>query len=190
LVLGIYQKTFKPNPLADERKWWLKHWRYLLLLGVPLLIIMGFSSYMLSIVLTRFGDGNNAYIYASTPQMQQTNICLYLSEDGMQLMEVPQNIWRMPTTDEVVRSLVRHGENTGCEWQGELRQSLSCVVTPDKESPLWSTDHPVIYYWTTDSYSNSEAYFVSYNGMVNTTRKSGGNPRHSYRCVKAGGGDF
>jgi hypothetical protein len=90
----------------------------------------------------------------------------------------------MPTTDEVVRSLVRHGESAGCTWQGEDREQVMCDVLPDKESPLWSTDQPVIYYWTADAYDEREGIFVSYNGWVNAAYKLGGNPRHGYRCVR------
>ena len=90
----------------------------------------------------------------------------------------------MPTTDELVRSLVRHGENAGCAWQGEFRTRARCRTEPDKESPLWATDHPAIYYWTAESYSESQGYFVAFNGTINAAFKRGGNPRHSYRCVR------
>ena len=90
----------------------------------------------------------------------------------------------MPTTDELVRSLGRHGENAGCQWQGEFRQQVECALRPDKESPLWATDHPAIYYWTTDSFDESQGYFVAFNGTVSAAYKLSGNPRHSYRCVR------
>ncbi len=122
--------------------------------------------------------------FAGELEMNQFNICLYLSEDGGRLLTERQNIWRMPTTDEFVRSLVRHGSNAGCVWKGEFRKQVNCEITPDKESPLWSTDVPVVYYWTADEYDGSLGYFVSYNGMVNATYKTSGNPRHGYRCVK------
>ncbi len=51
--------------------------------------------------------------------MEATGLCRYLSEDGLTLMAEPQGIWRMPTTDEIVRSLARHGQNAGCAWDGE-----------------------------------------------------------------------
>ena len=124
------------------------------------------------------------YVYATAEDMAATNLCRYLSADGTALLDEPQDVWRMPTTDEVVRSLVRHGENAGCEWQGAIGRQARCDVPPDKESPLWATDQPAIYYWTADAYSQDEGYFAAYNGTVNTTRKSGGNPRHSYRCVR------
>ncbi len=122
--------------------------------------------------------------FASAEDMQTYNLCRYLSEDGLTLMDQPQDIWRMPTTDELVRSLARHGENAGCTWKGEVARQSQCTIVPDKESPLWASDQPVIYYWSADAYSEREGYFVAYNGMVNATYKAGGNPRHSYRCVR------
>ena len=132
-----------------------------------------------------YGRQGEDFVFATADDMAATNLCRYLSADGTSLLESPQDIWRMPTTDEVARSLGRHGANAGCAWPGgEIPQQAACAIRPDKESPLWATDHAVIYYWTADSYSEERGYFVAYNGMVNATRKSGGNPRHSYRCVR------
>jgi len=64
--------------------------------------------------------------------MARTNLCLYLSADGTTLMDEPQNIWRMPATDEIIRSLGRHGEHAGCRWQGEFGRLVMCRVLPDK----------------------------------------------------------
>jgi hypothetical protein len=123
-------------------------------------------------------------VFATDEDMAATNLCRYLSPDGTELMATAQDVWRMPTTDEIVRSLVRHGANAGCVWRGEYERAAACSVRPDKESPLWSTDVPVVYYWTADSYSEEDGYFVAYNGTVNSARKPGGNPRHGYRCVR------
>lgn len=122
--------------------------------------------------------------FASREDMQATNLCRYLSDDGSSLEEQRVDIWRMPTVDELVRSLVRHGDNAGCVWQGEDGEQVQCEIQPDKESPLWSTDHAPVYYWAADEYSERLGYFVSYNGFVNAAHKAGGNPRHSYRCVR------
>jgi hypothetical protein len=130
----------------------------------------------------RQADGT--VVFAGEAEMNEYGLCAYLSADGTTLMDEPQNIWRLPNTDELVRSLVRHGENAGCTWQGEFRTQAACAATPDKESPLWSTDVPVIYYLSAESYSDNLAYFVAYNGSVNATYKLGGNPRHGYRCVR------
>jgi len=123
-------------------------------------------------------------VFATQEEMAQTNLCRYLSADGTTLLDQPQDVWRMPTTDEIVRSLGRHGENAGCAWQGEHRVQVQCDVRPDKESPLWSTDVPVIYYWTAESYSERQGHFVAFNGTVSAAYKLGGNPRHGYRCVR------
>ncbi|MBN1264164.1 MAG: hypothetical protein JXA25_01635 [Anaerolineales bacterium] len=122
--------------------------------------------------------------FASSAEMESTNLCRYLNETGTALETRPVDIWRMPTVDELVRSLVRHGENAGCIWQGEDGERVQCTVQPDKESPLWSTDRSPVYYWAADEYDERDGYFVSFNGYVNTTYKPGGNPRHSYRCVR------
>jgi hypothetical protein len=123
-------------------------------------------------------------VFASAEDMAIYNLCLYLSEDGLTLEIEPQNIWRMPTVDDYVRSLARHGENAGCVWHGEDHDQMVCEILPDKETPLWAPDLDPIYYWAAEEYNDSEAYFVSYNGWVNTAYKPGGNPRHSHRCVR------
>lgn len=120
---------------------------------------------------------------ASARDMQLTGLCRYLSEDGSELMEEPQGFWRMPGTDEIVRSLVRDGSHAGCAWDG-VSQSARCAVTPDKETPLWVPGWSPIYYWSADEYDEREAYYVSYNGsIISYQPKSWGNPRHGYRCV-------
>lgn len=123
-------------------------------------------------------------VLASAEEMANYNLCLYLGKDGLTLEPEPQNIWRMPTVDEYARSFARHGENAGCIWQGESHDQMACEMLPDKETPLWAPDLDPIYYWAAEEYNDREAYFVSYNGWVNTAYKAGGNPRHSYRCVR------
>jgi len=120
---------------------------------------------------------------ATAADMRATGLCRYLSEDGLTLMAEPQNVWRMPTADEVVRSLVRRGANANCTWGGESGPA-DCQITPDKETPLWAPDQEPIYYWTADEYDAHRAYYVSYNGRVSHQPKSWGNPRHGYRCVR------
>jgi hypothetical protein len=116
--------------------------------------------------------------------MATTSICQYLSEDGLTLMTEPQGVWRMPTTEEVVRSLVLRGENAGCSWNGDTGWA-ECPVQPDKETPLWAPDQAPIYLWTADEAAREGyAYYVSYNGAVGSQPKSWGNPRHGYRCVR------
>jgi hypothetical protein len=123
-------------------------------------------------------------IDATTEDMNITGLCCYLSEDGTTIMDQPQYIWRMPTVDEIVRSLVRHGENARCTWDTEAGYAI-CYVTPDKETPLWVPDWSPIYYWAADEYDNHEAYYVAYNGSIIMHQpKSWGNSRHGYRFVR------
>jgi hypothetical protein len=121
---------------------------------------------------------------ATAEEMAKYNVCLYLSEDGLILESKPQNIWRMPTVNDYARSLTRNGKNAGCFWHGKGKEEMACATPPNKETPLWTPDLSPIYYWAADEHDSKLAYFVSYNGWVNTAMKSGGNPRHSYRCVR------
>lgn len=120
---------------------------------------------------------------ATTSDMSVAGLCRYLDTAGFTLRDEPQNIWRMPTTEELVRSLVRHGENAGCVWDGSAERA-TCAVEPDKETPLWAPDWSPIYYWSADAYDPREAYYVGYTGAVSHQPKSWGNPRHGYRCVR------
>jgi hypothetical protein len=70
--------------------------------------------------------------------------CRHLTEDGATLADTPQDIWRLPTVDEAVRSMRRHGENSGGSWDAAGRR-VAYRRTPDKESPLWDVHSKVIY---------------------------------------------
>jgi hypothetical protein len=121
--------------------------------------------------------------HATQEDMTATSICSYLSEDGLTLMDEPQYIWRMPTAFEIISSLTLGNQNAGCVWE-DVSTNPICVLTPDKETPLWAPDEAPIYYWAGDEYSEDRAYYVSFNGKVNNQPKGWGNPRHGYRCVK------
>lgn len=130
------------------------------------------------------GYGWEAGKFASAEEMATYNLCRYLEEDGATLAETPQDIWRMPTVDEYARSFARHGENAGCEWPGPGHTQMHCAVLPDKETPMWAPDLAPIYYWAAEEKDEERAYYVTYHGRVYATLKTGGNPRHSYRCVR------
>ena len=90
--------------------------------------------------------------------------CRYLAEDGLSLAEVPQDIWRLPTADEAVRSMHRDGEHSGGQWDG--RSPLPKYnVMPDKETPLWNVHSHVIYWWTGTEIDEERAYMICYNGQ-------------------------
>jgi hypothetical protein len=127
--------------------------------------------------------------HATVKDMQTTGLCRYLSQDGTTLMAKPQDIWRMPTTDEIVRSLVRGGQNAGCTWDGESG-TADCIRQPNKDTPLWAPDQEPIYYWSADQYDQQSAWYVPftgggrYGGAISHQPKNWGNPRHGYRCVR------
>jgi len=109
--------------------------------------------------------------------------CQYLSDDGLSRSAAPQRIWRLPTVDEAVRSMARHGQNSAGVWDAETAQA-SYAVTPDKESPLWNVHSQVIYWWTDTELENGRAYIIVYDGRVWPRAKDYGPAYLGFRCVK------
>ncbi len=111
--------------------------------------------------------------------------CMHLSADGLTVMEAEQNIWRLPTVDEAVRSMALHGENAGGAWDAGAERA-SYERTPDKESPLWDVRSKVIYYWTaeTSAQDAEQAYIVVYDGGVYGRKKSYRLGYLSFRAVR------
>jgi hypothetical protein len=116
--------------------------------------------------------------------MERYDVCDYLSEDGRQLMDQPQGYWRLPSVDELLRSLVRHGENAGCSWDWPSERA-QCRIRPDRETPLWDPTAPVIYYWSADEQGQDSAYKVAYNAGVEALQKYTGLGSCGYRCVRS-----
>ena len=100
-------------------------------------------------------------------------------------MEEEQNIWRLPTADEAVRSMMLHGQNAGGVWDA-LKRKAVYERTPDKESPLWDVHSKVIYYWTLDTPADDErkAYIIVYHGGVYTKMKTDEQSYLGFRAVK------
>jgi len=109
--------------------------------------------------------------------------CQHLAEDGRTLAESPQNVWRLPTVEEAVRSMARHGINSGGNWDGQVK-TASYRVRPDKESPLWNVHSQVIYWWTATEIDDERAYIIVYDGKVWPRRKRFAPAYLAYRCVK------
>jgi len=118
---------------------------------------------------------------ARPEEMARTCLCAYLNEDATALLVEPVFIWRMPTTDEIVRSLTRNGENAGCVWDGQSEYA-DCRTPPDKETPLWAPDEAPIYYWAAGERDPMNAYCVNYTGGTNYQPKSA--VGLGFRCVK------
>lgn len=112
-------------------------------------------------------------------------ICAHLSEDGRSLSPRELNIWRLPTVEEAVRSMTRHGRNAGGSWNGELKEA-SYITEPDKETPLWNPQSSVIYWWTATESDAERAYYIVYNGNISTRKKTyrSGEGYQAFRAVR------
>lgn len=109
--------------------------------------------------------------------------CRSLSEDGLTLTRASQEIWRLPTVEEAVRSMTRHGQNSRGEWdEGTARATYE--IAPDKESPLWNVHSQVIYWWTSTELNDDRAYVIAYDGTVWPRSKELGPDNMGFRCVK------
>jgi hypothetical protein len=109
--------------------------------------------------------------------------CQHLSEDGTTLSEVSQNVWRLPTVEEAVSSMSRHGINSGGIWDRQA-QTATYRTRPDKESPLWNVRSQVIYWWTATEINDDQAYMIVYDGKVWPRRKRFAPDYLAYRCVR------
>lgn len=109
--------------------------------------------------------------------------CQHLSEDGLTIEPSLKHFWRLPTVDEVVRSMARHGKNSCGEWNdNEARASYA--TTPDKESPLWDIYSPVIYWWTATEIDDNTAFMIEYDGQVWPRKKFTTQTYFGFRCVR------
>ncbi|MDD3972984.1 MAG: DUF1566 domain-containing protein [Clostridia bacterium] len=193
--LGLLYFFGKPEP---------KKWAYRSLIFIPLIIIIAVFIPMSIKVSKRINDydfgvriveGNEITLIwaprgpgwpdSGTTWHEAMDICRYLSEDGTKIMDEVQDIWRLPTVDEAVRSMLLHGENVNGIWYPDDQKAVY-DKTPDKESPLWDVHSQVIYYWTCETAIDNEdrAYIIVYHGGVNSKMKIDGQSYLSFRAVK------
>ena len=121
-------------------------------------------------------EGTNLY--------EAQKVCEYLNKDGLTVTPTPQQIWRLPTVNEAVRSMARHGQNSGGVWDAESLEA-TYETTPDKESPLWEIHSQVIYWWTATEVDEEQAYIIVYDGKVWPRSKDFGPAYLGFRCVKS-----
>jgi hypothetical protein len=114
---------------------------------------------------------------------QARDACRHLDRDGLALVDAPQDIWRLPAVDEAVRSMARHGQNSGGVWDAQAAQA-SYEMMPDKESPLWNVHSQVIYWWTATGIDEEHAYIIVYDGKIWSRIKDYSAAYLGYRCVK------
>jgi hypothetical protein len=110
--------------------------------------------------------------------------CRDLDQDGLTAAAAPQDIWRLPTANESVRSLVRDGRNAGGLLDPHAQMKARYQIQPDKETPLWNPHSMVIYWWTSTEVNDKRALEVSYNGWVNERPKTAREGYLAYRCVR------
>ena len=110
-------------------------------------------------------------------------ICQHLGENGLTLAPALQHIWRLPSVEEAVRSMARHGKNSAGVWDPET-PIASYKTTPDKESPLWNPHSQVIYWWTATEIDEERAYIIVYDGKVWPRSKNISPAYLGFRCVK------
>ncbi|MEZ4712959.1 MAG: hypothetical protein R3A44_37565 [Caldilineaceae bacterium] len=173
-----------------------------LVIGLPLLTLMIFGVEPIARVSQRVNDGDlgarevagNGVTLTWAPDgpgwpragmdwYAADDACRYLVEDGKALATSPQNIWRLPTVDEAVRSMARHGVNSGGVWDATSAQA-TYQTRPDKESPLWNVYSQVIYWWTATEIDAEDAYIIVYDGKVWPRDKEFGPAYLGFRCVK------
>jgi hypothetical protein len=196
LAVGLLHGFGRPRPR------WLAT---ALLLGLPLIVLVACGAEPVVRIAGRVDDGDrsarlvdgNGVRLVWAPRGpgwpdrgvtwdQAVRLCAYLSDDGTALLDTPQNVWRLPTAEEAVRSMARHGQNCGGTWDG--RPGLATYqVRPDKESPLWDTRSKVLYWWTATEADAGEAYIVVYNGSVWRRRKEIWPAYLSFRAVRSPG---
>jgi hypothetical protein len=110
--------------------------------------------------------------------------CRYLKPDGKTPAPAPQEIWRLPTAEESVRSLVRQGRNAGGFLDPTVQMKARYAIAPDKETPLWNPHSMIIYWWTSTEVNSTRALRVSYNGWVTELPKTAREGYLAYRCVR------
>ncbi len=192
VLLGVLYHFGRPQP----RKW---AWRCLI--GLPLVTAIASGAYPGWMAAHRFDDGNygmrivegNGVRLVWAPQgpgwpetgvswYQAMQNCAHLTADGRTLADSPQDVWRLPTVDEAVRSLVFRGKNAGGTWDGARRQA-QYQTTPDKDSPLWKVRSQVIYWWTSTEADRERADYITNNGYVQVVPKRIRPGYLAYRCV-------
>jgi hypothetical protein len=194
VVLGLLFLLGKPKPKVAA---------YAVTLGLPALIIVAFGIEPVIRVSTRFDDGDRGMRlvegkgvtliwapagpgwsrYGNVTWDKAREQVRYLTADGMSLAESPQDLWRLPTREEIVRSLTRHNRNAGGSWDA-ARERATYERKPDKESPLWDPDAPLIYLWTSEKVDRQRVWIVVYHGGVYSHPKSIGSTSHGFRAVR------
>jgi len=114
---------------------------------------------------------------------EASNICLYLSQDGIQISDTIVGLWRLPKAEEIVASTYFRGRPMVGTWSVKQRKAEFKNV-PDKEPPLWDPYSPIIYWWTSDEVSMDSALMYSYNAVVFVRSKYHKAGYYGFRAIR------
>jgi hypothetical protein len=175
--------------------------KYKLAIYLPLITLLVFSIEPIYRVSGRHNDGNfgtrvidtNGVALVWAPRgpgwpdkgmnwYEADSVCSRLTEDGLSVSSTLQNIWRLPTVEEAVRSMYRNGKN--CKGRLDEEGNPEYEITPDKETPLWNPNTMVIYWWTKTEIDSTHAYIIAYNGKIWKRNKNFGPDYLGFRAVK------
>ena len=188
--------------------WWFgraqpRRWARRLTLAAPLLVALASAAEPAYRVATRHDDGlrtertvvgNSVTLTWAPPGPgwpqrrghswhDALHAASHLSEDGATMEPEPTNAWRLPTIDELARSMTRGGHNAGGAWD-PARAVATFARSPDKETPLWNPDSEIIYWWTADEATPDRAWTMAYNGRALARPKSSAIGTLAYRLVR------
>jgi hypothetical protein len=108
-----------------------------------------------------------------------------IDSTGAILTKENLHIWRLPTIEEAVLSLHRHGTPAGGVWNSR-KEKAEYKIMPDKEFPMWKRHAPIIYWWlaSTPKSDTSYAYMISANGIVKKVKKKAKAGYYGFRAIK------
>lgn len=194
VILGVLYYRSSPPPFVQA---------FILLAVFPILLTMVLAIEPVTRIMSRVDDeypgarvvrGNGVMLVwapegpgwpnVSIPWYEAREICRRLTLDGKSISDSVLDLWRLPTVDEAVRSMQRHGVNCNGVWDSVAKKALY-TMTPDKEPPLWKIYSPVVYWWTSTEIDTLYAYKIVCNGEVFPQDKRTRERAHSFRAVRA-----
>jgi len=129
-------------------------------------------------------DGTRESIYYATQEdFNEYNMFRYITYDGKELTREVQDYWKLPSADEYVRMFMYRGKNAGGYFDSNEGRAYY-EKTPDKEGPIWAPDKMVIYYWTSTSFDDENAYDITYSGEVRKISKITKQDYRGWRAVR------
>ena len=129
-------------------------------------------------------NGSSESIYYATQQdFHEYNMFRYIDFGGVELTREIQDCWRLPSINEYVRLLKYREKNAGGFFDTQEGKAYY-YMTPDKDAPIWAPEEMVIYYWTSTSAGDTEAYDITYSGQVRKISKITKQDYRGYRAVR------